>query len=205
MLLYTLCSVAYIYMTSFLPKFSAYNTPLTLEDISTNVFRETRRAILPEIIAIKRIRRIQLGPKLSVTFEHKLLVWFQIQEMLWAEGRCDHIEEELLAYNPLVPRPHITPVTVMWEYEDAQERTSSLTKLWNFASYLYLQVGAQKYFAHPLPEEKIRPQEARAPSVNFLCFHVDSSLASASSSMHIHHPEYTADAMIPFEVWSCTP
>jgi hypothetical protein len=125
--------------------------------------------------------------------------------MLWAEGRGDHIEEELLAYNPLVPRPNITPVTVMWEYDNAQERTESLSKLWNFASYLYLQVGEQKYFAQPLPEEKSRSQEARAPSVNFLCFHVDFSLASASSTIHIHHPEYTADVVVPLEMWHCVP
>jgi hypothetical protein len=190
-------------MTSFLPKFSVYDTPLTLEDISTDAFRETRLAVLSEIIAIKRLRRIQLGPKLSITFEHKLLVWFQIQEMLWAEGRTAHIEEELLAYNPLVPRPNITPVTVMWEYTDAQERRESLSKLWNFVSYLYLQVGEQKYFAQPLPEDALQIPEARAPSVNFLCFHVDSRFATGERTLHIHHPHYTAEATVPFEAWSC--
>ncbi len=194
-------------MNSFLPKFSAYDTTLTLKDISTQGFREIRRAVLPEIIALKRLRCVQLGPKLSITFEHKLLVWFQIQEMLWAEERCDDIEAELLAYNPLVPRPNLIPVTVMWEYTDAQERTECLTKLWNFASYLYLDVDGEKYFAQPLPEDPSHPQlhtqEARTPSVNFLCFHVDSKAVSTSSALHIHHPEYIADEIIPSTVWNC--
>ena len=192
-------------MSAHLPKFSSYNTPLVLEDISTQDFRAARQDVLPEIIAIKRARRVQLGPNLSVTFEHKWLIWFQIQEMLWAEGRATGIEEELQAYNPLVPRPHLIPVTVMWEYEDAQERTESLAKLWNFASYLYLQVNGEKYFAQSLPEEHARPQEARAPSVNFLCFPVDASCASEGATLCIHHPEYTAQAVVPFELWHCVP
>lgn len=181
-----------------IPSFASYTTPLAVQDFCISSFSRHRSSILPKILSMKRARRIQLGPHLSVTFEHKILVWFQIQEMLFSEKRTQNIDEEIEAYNPLVPRPGIIPITLMWEYTDPEERSKKLIQLRNFISYLYIEAQGVRYFAQPLPGDTLPMHEKRAPSVNFLCFKAHSN----PESIHIHDPEYTADTTIPQSAWS---
>ena len=183
-----------------IPSFSSLYTPLTVQDFSYDMFCRNRGVIIPKILSLKRYRRVQLGPDLSITFEHKVLVWFQIQEMLWAEGRALGLDEEINVYNPLIPKPNILTITAMWEYVDPEERKRNLNRLWNFISYLYVVIESEKYFAEPLPEDTWIPETYHAPSVNFLRFVIPAN--SVAQSIHIHHPSYSADSCIPETVWT---
>ncbi|WP_165780724.1 DUF3501 family protein [Holospora curviuscula] len=183
-----------------IPYFSSLYTPLTLQDFSFKKYSQERGVIIPKILRLKQKRRVQLGPDLSITFEHKVLVWFQIHEMLWAERRTQGLEEEIKIYNPLIPKPDILTITAMWEYIEPEERKYKLKNLWNFISYLYVKVEDKKYFSELLSEDSWIPEEDRASSVNFLRFVLPKKVLP--HSIHIHHPHYSADAHIPETVWS---
>ncbi|ETZ06828.1 hypothetical protein P618_201017 [Holospora obtusa F1] len=182
-----------------IPFFPSVYTPLSVEDVCCHQFRKERSKIIPEILKLKRQRHVQLGSDLGVTFEHKVLVWFQIQEMLWAENRTDGIEEEILIYNPLIPQSNVITITAMWEYLDPKVRHDQLKKLWNFVSYLYVCINNEKYFASLLPEDTWIPEGEKALSVNFLRFVIPKN-SPFPDHIRIDHPCYSAYACIPESV-----
>ncbi|ETZ04843.1 DUF3501 family protein [Holospora undulata] len=184
-----------------IPFFESFYTPLLVQDFSFHGFKEERSLVIHKIMQFKRQRRVQLGPDFSITFEHKLLVWFQIQEMLLAENRFDGIEEEIAVYSPLIPKPNVLTITAMWEYSDPKIRYEQLKNLWNFRSYLYVSFKDEKYFSESLPEDTWISEGDRALSVNFLRF-VMPKECIFPDSIHIHHPCYQADALIPESLWT---
>src|SRR6201996_6654499 len=110
------------------------------------VRRERRAALLP----VKRLRRIELGPSCTVYFECFDTMLFQIQEMLLTErGGEAQIEDELSAYNPLIPQGSELVATVMFEIEDPVRRAATLARLGGVEHEFFLQVGADRIRGEP--------------------------------------------------------
>ncbi len=148
----------------------------------------TRQAILPlrdfleirpqkrqEILEIKKNRRIQVGPYISFYFESYDTIWWQIHEMLRIEnGGEQQLEDELLAYEPLVPKKlpdggQELVATMMIEIEDLGLRNQMLRLLDGIEKYIFLKFGNHKIQA--VSETEVdRSQDGKTSSVHFLKF-----------------------------------
>lgn len=173
----------------------------SLEDYAER--RETFRA---EVIAHKKNRQVFLGPHATLYFEDATTMRYQIQEMLRVEKifTADEIEEELEAYNPLIPDGTNLKATFMIEYPDAEERRVALTRMAGIEHKVWVQVGeGDRLFAHA-NEDMERSNDEKTAAVHFLRFELDpGSVAAArdgaSIRMGIDHPE------LPYEVTLAAP
>jgi hypothetical protein len=129
--------------------------------------RKTRRAAL---LPAKRLRRVSLGPDCILIFENYETMLFQIQEMLLVEkGGAAQAEDELAAYNPLIPQGRELVATVMFEIDDPVRRADILGQLGGVEEHIFLQIDVTRVFA--VPEGDIeRTRDGKTSAVHFLRF-----------------------------------
>ena len=124
---------------------------LTKEDLlSLEQYSTERDAFRSRLMEYKKNRRLPIGDHLSLYFEDRLTMQYQIQEVLRAEKvfEAEGIQEELDAYNPLIPDGSNWKVTLMVEYKDPEERAVALTQLIGIERKTWLQVvGFEKIYA----------------------------------------------------------
>jgi hypothetical protein len=131
------------------------------------VRKERRTALLP----VKRLRRIELGPSCTVYFECFDTMLFQIQEMLLTErGGEAQIEDELQAYNPLIPQGSELVSTIMFEIDDPVRRANTLARLGGVEDCFFLQIGGEKAKGVPEGDIERTREDGKASSVHFLRF-----------------------------------
>ncbi|RPG48299.1 MAG: DUF3501 family protein [Gammaproteobacteria bacterium TMED134] len=165
---------------------------------SLEEYSQRRPTFRQEVITHKQQRQIALGPNATLYFEDALTMKYQIQEMLRVERIFDasEIEEELSAYNPLIPDGRNWKATFMIEYGNAEERRVALAKLGGIEETLWVQVDDGEK-THPIANEDIdRSREDKAAAVHFLRFELNPAQvtalkAGARLSMGIDHPEMT--------------
>ncbi|RZO70903.1 MAG: DUF3501 family protein [OM182 bacterium] len=165
---------------------------------SLEEYSQRRPTFRQEVITHKQQRQIALGPNATLYFEDALTMKYQIQEMLRVERIFDasEIEEELSAYNPLIPDGSNWKATFMIEYGNAEERRVALAKLGGIEETLWVQVDDGEK-THPIANEDIdRSREDKAAAVHFLRFELNPAQvtalkAGARLSMGIDHPEMT--------------
>lgn len=148
---------------------------------SLEKYSEIRNDFRKKIIAHKENRRVELGPHLLLLFEDRLIMQYQIQEILKAEKIFDAagIEEELEAYNPLIPDGSNWKATMMIQYEDIDERRKMLGELIGIEDTVYMQVdGFDKSYAIA-DEDLSRDTETKTSAVHFLRFELDTDMAQA--------------------------
>src|SRR5210317_1957528 len=108
---------------------SAMMQTITRNDLmSLEQYAEKRAEFRQQVIAHKKHRQVALGPNATLYFEDRLTIQYQIQEMLRIEKVCEDggIEEELEAYNPLIPDGSNWKATFMIEYSDPDIRAAQL-------------------------------------------------------------------------------
>jgi hypothetical protein len=133
----------------------------------SKVRRERRQALLP----MKRLRRIELGPVCTTYFETFDTMLFQIQEMLLVErGGEAQIDDELTAYNPLIPQGTELVATVMFEIDDPVRRAALLARLGGVENRFFIDVGAARARALPEGDEERTREDGKTSSVHFLRF-----------------------------------
>lgn len=131
------------------------------------VRRERRRELLP----IKRLRRVELGPVCTVYFECYETMLFQIQEMLLTEkGGAEQVPDELAAYNPLIPQGQELVATVMFEIDDPVRREQTLARLGGVEDRFFLQVGNERAPGAPEGGVERTREDGKTSSVHFLRF-----------------------------------
>ncbi len=121
--------------------------PLTREQLfSLEQYAEKRPAFRAQVIEHKKNRRVDIGPNLSLYFEDRLTVQYQVQEMLRIERifEAAAIEEELEAYNPLIPDGSNLKCTGMFEFTDVAERRRRLAELSGVENHVWLQVDESR-------------------------------------------------------------
>ncbi len=108
---------------------------MSLEDYAIERERFRRK-----VMEHKQDRRVALGPNVTLYFEDRLTIRYQIQEMLRAEKlfEPEAIQEELAAYNPLIPDGSNLKATMMIEFEDATERRAVLATLGNIENMVWI-------------------------------------------------------------------
>ena len=117
---------------------------LTLDDIADlRAYEREREEFRDRIIALKRVRRIAVGPIVTLVFENRDTIRFQIQEMARAEKLItdEQIQTELDVYNPLVPEPGRLTATLFVELTSKDELVEWLPKLVGIERSLVLRFG----------------------------------------------------------------
>lgn len=158
---------------------------LTRDDLySLEKYAQIRGDFRAGVMAHKRHRHVALGAHATLYFEDRLTMQYQVQEMLRAERifEADGIQEELDAYNPLIPDGSNWKATFMIEYEDVDERREALTRLKGIEDRVWVQVGDQERVYAIADEDLEREDETKTSSVHFLRFELTASMVSAAQS-----------------------
>ena len=160
---------------------------LSREDLmSLEKYAEERIAFRDRVLAHKRNRRLDLGTNAALYFEDRLTMQYQVQEMLRIERifEADGINEELEAYNPLIPDGSNWKATFMVEFPEEEERREMLTRLVGIEDRVYIQVvDFDRVFAIA-DEDLERADETKTSAVHFLRFEFPSEQVSALKSVH---------------------
>ena len=145
---------------------------VTAEDILPDaVFAAERRARRAALIPLKQLRRVALGPHCTVYFECFETMLFQIQEMLLVEkGGAPQLQDELEAYNPLIPQGSDLVATVMFEIEDPVRRDLILRRLGGVEDHFFIQVGGSKAPGQQEGDIERTREDGKTSSVHFLRF-----------------------------------
>ena len=176
---------------------------ITRESLLTlEAYAKTRKEFRAKAIAHKKLRTVHVGEHVTLLFEDELTIRYQIQEMLRVERTFEEagIDDELDAYNPLVPDGTNLKATMLIEYEDVVERQAALARLRGIESRVYLLVGDAPALHAIADEDLPRETETKTAAVHFLRFELDPAMVSAlrrgaSLGMGIDHPRY--EAVIP--------
>ena len=163
-------------------------------------YERQRDGIRARAISARAIRRVELGPNATITFENRETVKYQIQEMLRAEriAKPEEVEHEIETYSDLLPTPCELSATLMFELPDEAERAPALTALRDFESHLRIEIGRGAQRAPDAAAARFdRRQigEDRLSSVQFVRFPLsrpqcDALRAGAPVRIASDHPAY---------------
>jgi hypothetical protein len=166
----------------------------------TKVRRDKRR----EISEVKKRRRVEVGPFATFYFESFQTMWQQVHEMLYIEkGGDDQLQDELAAYNPLIPQGRELVATVMFEIEDADRRARELARLGGIEHRAFIELAGERIFGEADPTRENTSPEGKASSVQFLRFpFATAQIAAFNASgervlVGFDHPNYGHIAMMP--------
>jgi hypothetical protein len=155
---------------------------LTRESLlSLEEYAARRNAFRDEVMTHKRNRRLPLGTNATLYFEDRMTMQYQVQEMLRIERifEPEGIQEELDAYNPLIPDGSNWKATFMVEFPDAEERKAMLTRLLGIEDAVWLQVGDLPVIRPITDEDLERADEEKTSAVHFMRFEVSSDQVQA--------------------------
>ena len=158
---------------------------LTRADLlSLEEYHKERGRLRAEVLAHKRDRQAAIGPNVTLYFEDRLTMRYQVQEMLRAERifESEAIDAELAAYNPLIPDGGNLKATMMLEYPDVEERRAALARLGGIEHAVYVEVANfGRVFAHA-DEDLPRSDDAKTSAVHFLRFELTPPMCAALKS-----------------------
>jgi hypothetical protein len=156
------------------------------------------------ITEIKRHRRLEVGPFAAFYFENYDTMRHQVQEMLRIEKGGDaQIEDELAAYNPLIPQGSELVATVMFEIDDPMRRNLVLRRLGGIENHIFLDVAGQRIRGEPDPTRENTSPEGKASSVQFVKFRfTEGQIARFKTPgteviAGFEHPNYGHMAILP--------
>jgi hypothetical protein len=168
--------------------------------MSLEQYAEARREFKDRVIAHKRDRRIALGTNASLYFEDRLTMQYQVQEMLRIERifEADGIQEELDAYNPLIPDGSNWKATFMVEFPDVDERRAMLKQLVGIEDHVYVQVEGCDRVTPVADEDLDRDTADKTSAVHFLRFELTEDMIAAlkdgaALAAGIDHPSYQVE------------
>lgn len=177
----------------------ARDSLLTLE-----AYAKERSAFRARVLAHKRNRIVHLGPHVTLLFEDELTIRYQIQEMLRIEKTFDEagIQQEVDAYNPLVPDGSNLKATMLLEYEDADARHAALAQLRGIEDHVFMRVAGFPVVRAVADEDLDRENDDKTSAVHFVRFELTPAMIAAFKAdtpvaLSIDHPNYQAEvAMI---------
>ena len=173
---------------------------LTREDLwKLEDYARERNAFRTRVIAHKKARTVHLGPHLTLIFEDRMTVQYQVQEMLRIERifEPDAIDEELGTYNPLIPDGANLKATMLIEYDDVELRKRELEKLRGIEDRIELVAGTHAPVQAIADEDLDRSNETKTSAVHFLRFELSPRLVAGLRegqplACAVAHPHYAA-------------
>ncbi|HEY0281198.1 MAG TPA: DUF3501 family protein [Rhizomicrobium sp.] len=139
--------------------------------LSDDEYARQRDALRKEAIAVKKNRRVEVGPYATFYFENYDTMWQQVMEMLRIEkGGAEQAAGELETYNPLIPQGRELIATLMLEIEDTVIRDRTLLTLGGIEETVFLDIGKDRIKATPTEYEDRTTPEGKTSSVHWLRF-----------------------------------
>lgn len=177
---------------------------ITRDDLmSLEQYAEKRPEFRRRVLDHKKYRQVAIGPNATLYFEDRLTLLYQIQEMLRIEKvfEADGINEELDAYNPLVPNGRNFKATFMIEYPDSDVRALQLEKMVGIEDLLWMQIGEYDKVWAIADEDLDRSTDTKTSAVHFVRFELSDEVAEALKGgadwqIGVQHPVYTYDLAI---------
>src|SRR2546423_15016955 len=175
--------------------------------MTLETYARERPQFRAKVLAHKKDRTVHLGEHLTLVFEDELTIRYQVQEMLRIERifEDEGIQEELAAYNPLVPDGRNLKATMMIEYPDPKERARRLAELIGIEDKVWRRgAGHERVWA--IADEDLDRENGQKPSaVHFLRFELAEATAQALKkgaglTVGIDHPRYSAVLEAPSAV-----
>jgi Protein of unknown function (DUF3501) len=171
---------------------------LTRADLmSLEQYSVGRKDFRGKVLEHKRNRIVQVGPSATWCFEDRLTIQYQVQEMLRVERifEAQGIQDELDAYNPLIPDGSNWKVTFLLEFPDVDERRVRLAALKSVEDRCWVRVAAGERVWAIADEDLERENDEKTSSVHFLRFELTPEMkaqvrAGADVSVGIDHDSY---------------
>ncbi len=171
---------------------------LTLADIVPPMeYARDRKAWKQKIAAIKRDRRVEVGPYVTFYFESRDTMWLQVQEMIYIEkGGMAQAPDELAAYNPLIPNGSELTATFMIEIDDPIRRAAVLATLGGIEESAFLRIGGETIRGVAEADQDRTREDGKASSVQFVHFpftrsQIEAFRANAQEAvLGFSHPRY---------------
>jgi len=168
---------------------------LTLE-----AYAKERPSFRARVLDHKRARTVHLGEHITLVFEDELTMRYQIQEMLRIEKTFEEqgIQDELDAYNPLVPDGTNFKASMLIEYEDVDARRQALARLKGIEARVWVQAGGFERVYAIADEDLDRENEDKTSAVHFLRFELAPAMIEALKDgaplgLGVDHPHYRAE------------
>lgn len=184
---------------------TARKTEITRADIlPPDQYARERVERRKALVAVKKNRRVPVGPYATFYFESYETMWQQVHEMLHIEkGGEEQIADELRAYNPLIPKGTELVATVMLEIDDPLRRAALLGQLGGVEEAMSIQVAGQTVKGRPEDDQERTNEAGKTSSVHFLHFDFTADQIAAFRSpgaqvmVGINHPNYGHMAILP--------
>ena len=170
----------------------------SLEEYSIN-----RDSFRKKVLEEKRHRKVYIGEHVALLFENKNTIQYQIQEMLRIEKIFDAegIQEELDAYNPLIPDGSNLKAVMLIEYPNVEERKEKLKILKGIERKIWIKVGSHNKVFAIADEDLEREDETKTSAVHYLRYEFSASMINdwkndSSIVMGIDHENYQSSETI---------
>jgi hypothetical protein len=165
--------------------------------MSLEQYAVERKRLRTEVIAHKLIRNVQVGPNMTWCFEDRITIRYQILEMLRVERIFESagIQDELDAYNPLIPDGKNWKATMLIEYPDPDARRIALEKLKAVEDRCWVRVNEMERVFAIADEDLMRTNDEKTSAVHFLRFELSSAMVEAVKSgaplsLGVEHENY---------------
>ena len=166
--------------------------------LAPDVYEKNRRQMRKELVEFKKDRRVPLGPYATFYFECYETMLAQVQEMLHIEkGGDEQLNDELTAYNPLIPNGKELVSTLMFEIDNPVIRATFLGKLGGVEENVFIKIDNDIIYGIPEIDVDRSSAEGKASSVQFIHFEFDQNQISkfkgnnVSIELGIDHKEYS--------------
>ena len=163
-----------------------------------DIYTRQRKELRKNIVEFKKNRRISLGPYATFYFESYETMLAQVQEMLYIEkGGDEQLNDELTAYNPLIPNGKELIATLMFEIDNPVLRASFLCKVGGIEQNVFIKVDGEIINAMPEVDVDRTSTEGKASSVQFVHFKFNDKQVekfksgSLNVEIGIDHEEYS--------------
>jgi len=180
---------------------------LTRDDLySLEKYAELRSRFREQVMAHKQHRQVAIGPNATLYFEDRMTMQYQVQEMLRIERifEAEGINDELAAYNPLIPDGSNWKATFMVEFPEVEERREALKRLKGVENRVWVRVAGFEPVRPHVDEDLEREDEEKTSAVHFMRFELTPEMVKAvkqgvAIAMGIDHTAYThqTDPILP--------
>lgn len=167
-------------------------------------YARVRREHRKHVTAVKRLRRLAVGPFTTWHFESYETMWHQVHEMLFIEkGGDEQVPDELRAYNPLIPKGRELVATIMIEIDDPVRRARALARLGGIEETAFLRFAGEEVTGVPEADQDRTSAEGKASAVQFVHFPFTAAQVEAFARpgtevmAGFRHPEYGHIAVMP--------
>ena len=174
--------------------------------LSPGEYDQQRKSLKANLIPMKKLRRIEVGPFATFYFENYATMWLQVQEMLRIEkGGEEQVPGELAAYNPLIPQGDELIATMMLEIEDEKRRNAVLLTLGGIEETVFLEIGGDVIRATPTEYDDRTTADGKTSSVHWLRFKLSKDQIAHFRNgtervvLGVSHPHYGHMAVLSTE------